>query len=285
MNTNHSSPRAAFTLVELLVIIGMVALGALMLVPALARTKPNSPAIQCLNNLEQLQRALAMYAADNSGKQAENLGGFTYDTNAWCTGVLDWGSGYGGLPGEVLPPNINTDYLLKSALGPYTGSRASVYKCPEDKVPSAVGPRVRSYSMNCFVGCTDYASLLWFPPGYRVFLKDSDFTKPGPAMTWVFIDEHPDGINDSMIAMNMPPYTFWPTYTVWDDMPASYHNGACGFSFADGHAEIHKWLDPQSLAPVQRIDGWMAGIPGVNGYGTTSIHDNAWMAARATAPK
>src|ERR1039458_10161847 len=69
--------------------------------------------------------------------------------------------------------------------------------------------------------------------------------------------------------------------------PASYHNNACGFGFADGHAEIHKWRDSQTLAPIQgpgRQNPW-AGIAGVNGTGTTSVHDNAWMAARTTAPK
>jgi prepilin-type processing-associated H-X9-DG protein len=189
------------------------------------------------------------------------------------------------MTGEAAPPNINTNYLINALLGPYTAKNTGIYKCPADRIASDVGPRVRSMSMNSFVGCTDYASLSWFPAGYRVFLKESDFLVPGPSMTWVFMDEHPDGINDAMLALNMAPAAFWPTYTDWQDMPASYHNGACGISYADGHAEIKKWLDSQSVAPVQRIDGWMAGVPGVNGYGTTSKRDNAWLSARSSAPK
>ena len=143
----------AFTLVELLVVIVMVGLGAAMLAPALARTRTNSPTFQCLNNLQQLQRASAMYAADNNGNLAPNLGSFNYSFNAWCTGVLDWNQGYGaGSLGESVAPNLNTNYLVKSLLGPYVARNPAYYKCPADKVPSVVGPRVRSYSMNGFVG-------------------------------------------------------------------------------------------------------------------------------------
>jgi len=276
----------AFTLVELLVLIGMVALGALMLAPALARTAVRNPALQCMNNLQQLQRAFAMYAADNNGDIAPNLYPFTYSFNAWCTGVLDWNIGYAaGSLGESVPPNLNSNYLRNALLGPYSGRNTGIYKCPADKAPSAIGPRVRSYSMNWFVGFTGYASLSWFPTGYRVFLKESDLSVPGPSKTWLLVDEHPDSINDTMIELNMPPATVWPSATRWEDLPASYHNGACGLSFADGHVETKKWLDLQTQAPVQKISGWTAGVPGVNGYGTVSIHDNAWMVARTTAPQ
>jgi prepilin-type processing-associated H-X9-DG protein len=255
----------------------------MMLVPALARTAVRNPALQCMNNLQQLQRASAMYAADNSGKLAANLGSFTYSYNAWCTGVLDWNSGVGaGSLGETVSSNLNTNYLLKSELGPYTGSRASVYKCPADKVPSAIGPRVRSYSMNGFAGGTAEQTIYGYT-AYRAFLKDSDFTTPGAAKTFVFIDEHPDSINDCLFALKMAAATLWPSYTTWDDLPASSHNGACALSFADGHVEVKKWQDPQTLVPIQKTNP--AGVPGVNGYGATSFHDNAWMAARTTAPK
>ena len=286
---NRPSPRASlrgFTLIELLVVIAIIAILAALLLPALAKAKSKAEGIMCLNNSKQLTLAFYAYSSDN-GSFPANLGGFTYDTNTWCTGVLDWQSGYGGLPGETLPPNVNTNYLRNALLGPYVAKNTGIYKCPADRLPSAVGPRVRSISMNCFVGCYNYQApnMSWFPTGYRVYLKEADLTRPGPSQTWVFVDEHPDSINDAMIGMNMAAASAWPTYTKWQDMPASYHNGACGFGFADGHAEIKKWIDAQSRAPVQQIAGWMAGIPGVNGYNTTSIHDSAWLAARTTARK
>ena len=279
-------PFRAFTLIELLVVIAIIAILAALLLPALAKAKSKAEGIYCINNLKQLTLAFFQYNTDN-GSLPSNRAGFNYDINSWCTGVLDWQFGYGGMAGETQPPNVNTNYLRNALLGPYTAKNTGIYKCPADRISSALGPRVRSYSMNCFIGCPpdDVAKAGWYPKDYKDYLKDSDFNVPGPSMLWVFVDEHPDSINDAMIGMNMAPAASWPQATTWQDMPASYHNGACGFGFADGHAEIKKWHDSQSLAPIQKISGWIAGVPGVNGYNTTSVHDNAWLAARTSAPK
>ena len=75
-------------------------------------------------------------------------------------------------------------------------------------------------------------------------MKTSDITSPQPANVWVLVDENPDSINDAAFAVDMNDK--YPN-TVWQDTPANYHCGACGFAFADGHSEIHKWKDPQTL--------------------------------------
>lgn len=268
---------AGFTLIELLVVIAIIAILAAMLLPALSKAKTKAEGIGCLNNLKQLQLAHAMYAGDFSGKLVLNAGGFLVTTSSWVTGWLDWGAGQ---PSGV---NTNPTYLIDGALGPYTARSLGIYKCPADKIPGNTGPRNRSISMNGFVG--DYYQTMWNTYGltsYRLFLKESEFNRPGAAMTWVFIDEHPDSINDGLFGTRMPAVNAWPAgNNSWDDVPASYHNSACGLSFADGHAEIHKWLDPQSKPLIRKAPP--AQSPGA-GTGTTSPRDHPWLQARTSAP-
>jgi prepilin-type N-terminal cleavage/methylation domain-containing protein/prepilin-type processing-associated H-X9-DG protein len=287
--TRARAVRRAFTLIELLVVIAIIAILAAMLLPALNKAKSKAEGISCLNNEKQLALAWNMYSTDN-GRLINNPGGLVAtrpdpgNPTNWVYGWLSWTTGS--------PDNANTnmDMLFVSLFGPYTAKTPGVYKCPADKTPSAIGPRNRSISMNGFVGGTDEG-----PNGaygyadYRMFLKESDMVRPGPAMTWVFLDEHPDGINDGLFGMHMPAAASWPSVAAWDDVPASYHNGACGFSFADGHAEVHKWADAASKPTIRGGPGSSVntgGGPGLGaGYTYTSLHDSAWMVARTSAPK
>jgi len=131
--------------------------------------------------------------------------------------------------------------------------------------------------MNGFVG-GDAEWTVYGLTSYLVYTKDADLTRPGPALTWVFLDEHPDSINDCLFGLHMPAATLWPRAATWDDMPASYHNGACGFSFADGHGEIHKWRDANTKPPILQKSG-------ASSTGLTSANDSPWIVARTSAPK
>jgi prepilin-type N-terminal cleavage/methylation domain-containing protein/prepilin-type processing-associated H-X9-DG protein len=266
---------AAFTLIELLVVIAIIAILAALLLPALAKAKSKAEGIYCLNNLKQQAVAFNVYNTEYA-RFAGNPGSYVYNVTNWCNGILDWNQGVGGMPGETVVPNLNTNYLKNAALGPYNAKNVGVYKCAADRIPSAVGPRVRSISMNGFVGGTAEWTV-YNLTGYRVFLKDSDLIRPGPATTWVFVDEHPDSINDWLFGLHMPPANLWPQAASWDDMPASYHNGACGFSFADGHCEIHKWMDVNSKPPILKKNP-------ASSSGLTSQRDSPWIVSRTSAP-
>ena len=102
--------------------------------------------------------------------------------------------------------------------------------------------------MDAWFNSTDVES---FGSGFRVYKNMSDLIDPGPSRTWVFLDEREDSINDGELVVGMDGYPDRPQQWKIVDYPASYHGGAAGLSFADGHSEIKKWKDPRTM-PVLR---------------------------------
>ena len=259
--------RAAFTLIELLVVIAIIAILAAMLLPALAKAKIKAQGISCINNLKQLQLAVVMYTGDNQEKFPENPGAGT-SLNAWVAGSMTWDNSI-----QPNPQNTNTSLLTAGEIGPYVAKSTGVFKCPADVFPGALGPRVRSVSMNGFVG--DVNNIANYIAGqtthnWQRIMRTGDLAL-GAANTWVLLDECPDSINDGLFSVRMQP----DATAKWTDVPASTHNGAGGFSFADGHAEIKKWLNENSKAPVVR----QSPCPDNELY---SPNDMAWMQEHTT---
>lgn len=248
--------RGGFTLIELLVVIAIIAILAALLLPSLAKAKTKAEGIGCLNNTKQLLMAWYMYQEDYNGVLVLNSPGSQTTLIRWVNGWLDWN---GGIP---LGANTNRALLTEGLLGPYTAKTLGVYKCPADKIPSTAGPRVRSVSMNTYLARQDdtgnYVALS--PSG--TYKKITDLKNP--TMIWVFLDEHPDSINDALFSTLAAADTF-------NDLPASYHNGACGLAFADGHSEIHKWVEPVTKQPIKQ-QPW----PG----GAYAPRDVRWLLAR-----
>jgi len=241
--------QTGFTLIELLVVIAIIAILAAMLLPALNKAKIKAVAIQCMGNSKQLGLAWVMYAGDNKESLPINADGSgSYNgIPSWVSGWMDWTTG----TVNTNLANLVTDGT--SLLGSYLSRNYKVFACPAANYVSsserAIGwdHRVRSVAMNGSVGDGSkyFSSLGW--ANVHVVKKSTDFHTPGPSDVWVFLDEHPDSLDDCIF------YT--PNYSAGIssllEIPGCQHAGACGITFADGHSEIHKWKGKFSNQPVK----------------------------------
>jgi prepilin-type N-terminal cleavage/methylation domain-containing protein/prepilin-type processing-associated H-X9-DG protein len=224
--------RAAFTLIELLTVIAIIGILAALLLPALSTAKAKSQQAGCLNNLNQLALSWQMYTADNDGKLAQNLpknagNYFGGDSNTWVLGDM-----------KSRADSTNLIYIRQGKLFPYANQTA-LYRCAAD--PSLTGgiPRVRSYSMNGWLGSRTME--IWGQgEGFRTFIRDSEITLAGPARLWVILDEHETSIDDDWFYVTMNDSQPFQSY------PAARHGRGYGLNFADGHVEAYHLRDPNS---------------------------------------
>ena len=242
LGLKFESSEAAFTLTELSVVLACVAVLVVLVLPTLGASKTQSASVGCLYNLRHLQTGCAMYSTDNNDYLMPNspLGNYP---NGWVcpAGAENW---------ATAPANIDPTYYTnsKSLMWPYLNNNLSVFRCPGDVVPSANGTRIRSYSMSGSVlgGLQgNLTPLIGYNAGWRVYIKGGDVTSPSPANLFVFADESPASLNDGYLQMGLNSPAF-------PDIPACYVEGGCGFSFADGHGEIHRWQSPSLLIPVRQ---------------------------------
>lgn len=256
MKTAPSSPeslrcltRYAFTLLELLVVIALIGILAALLLPALNKAKSRALGIGCLNNARQLGLAWILYSDDYQGRLPYNLGGDASRSTVAAKSDLNWVNNI--MTWELDSDNTNTATITQASLAPYVNRSVAIYRCPADRVLSHIqrqagwSARIRSYSMNAMVGDAGDLSRQGFNqnnPGYVQFFKITSI--PRPSSIFVFLDEHPDSINDGYFLNRA-------AYREWIDLPASYHDGAAAFSFADGHSRLQKWNDESTLAPAR----------------------------------
>jgi len=243
------SERGGFTLIELLVCIGIIAILAAMLLPVLGSARDRGMAAACMNNHRQLTLACIMYADDSSDTMPYNLGEAEIRTTQAEQRFLNWSSSV--MTWELDSDNTNVALVTMGGIGPYTGNSAAIYRCPADRVVSDIqakagwSSRVRTISMNAMVGDAGEFSQTGANrnnPNYKQFFRLSQI--PRPAAIFVFIEEHPDSINDGYFLNKHRTGQ-------WLDLPASFHKGSANLTFADGHVELHKWLSSSTRPPAR----------------------------------
>ena len=185
-----------------------------------------------------------MYTGDNDGRYAKNIGIYPASIGSWIQGDMSDNPAYG----QVTPgvhDSTNQLCIITGTFWPYNNSLA-VYHCPSDLTLVGGIPKVRSVSMNAWIGSLNAQNGGYYgTPGsekYLAYLKDSDVR--ASALTWYLIDEHELTINDGFFLVDMTskrPFT---------DFPATRHNRGYGLSFCDGHSEIYKLIDGRSKWPI-----------------------------------
>lgn len=258
MKSQSSTKSTAFTLIELLVVIAIIAILAAMLLPALAKAKQKAQQISCMNDGKQMMLAVHMYSLDTRDLYPPN------EDDSGAPAGHSWVKGNAGAPSGA--EQWNTDILrdpTTSLLAIYVGKNIGVFKCPADNRSGMFAGRsvqaARTFSMNQAVGtsCPGFAnggghsgaptvpvSGPWLDGShsssggrtYQTFGKSTDFRSVGPSQIWVFLDEDAYSLNDGGFGFNMAT-------SEWIDFPGTYHNFGCGFGFADGHSEVHRWKD------------------------------------------
>jgi prepilin-type N-terminal cleavage/methylation domain-containing protein/prepilin-type processing-associated H-X9-DG protein len=272
MKFNSQAKSRAFTLIELLVVIAIIAILAAMLLPVLGKAKMKAHQISCVNNGKQMMVAVHLYCLDTRELYPPN------EDDSGAPAGHSWVAGNAGAPSgaQQFDPDLIRD-PLRSLLAPYVGSSIGIFKCPADKrsglyngtSPANFGKRVdaaRTFSMNQAVGtsCPGFTAGgghsgaptapvngPWLDNShghradkpFKTFGKSTSYGPASPSKIWVFLDEDQVSLNDGGFGFGM-------VTPEWIDFPGMYHNKGCGFAFADGHSEVHRWKSATTAVPT-----------------------------------
>jgi prepilin-type N-terminal cleavage/methylation domain-containing protein/prepilin-type processing-associated H-X9-DG protein len=275
----------AFTLLELLVVVAIVAILASLLLPLLAGARSRARTAFCLNNKRQLGLACHLYAVDNDGRFASNSGEAGEEwfppspaavAHSWVIGFMFWNTDR-----QDTTNHFFLSHPQYSLFAPHLAGNHRVYKCPEDQFLSPQQKergwkeRTRSVSMSYWVGDggLDEQEKSHTAMYTKVFLRQDDFVGLPPSQVWILMDEHPDALQGTSFYVSP-----WEDvlFARWTGLPATFHSGGATLVFADGHTEAHRWKTSAMRLPVryQPLN--------VDMLVKSTIPDYRWLADRST---
>jgi prepilin-type processing-associated H-X9-DG protein len=239
----------------------------------LTRAKLKAQGIECMSNIKQLTLAWMMYPDDNNGTLVPNKNAINY---------AGWVNGYENFVANNTD-NTNLLVLANALIGSYCYKQTKIYHCPADIYTCTEWGqemlRVRSMSLSGFLEGDAYKGQKSSPQGsfyyptWRAYTRLSDMVQPVPADLLVFVDEHPDSINDGWMLINVT------NPNGWEDLPASYHGNTGGMSFADGHAVMHKWRESSTAQPILKKQR-----NGPGAFPAPASKDLQWLFQHVSAP-
>jgi len=267
-----AGPRRAFTLIELLVVIAIIAILAALLLPALSRAKLKATGAACLSNQKQLALAWVMYTNDN----AERLVNFLETVNA--RGETPWR--YDPPPKlPVIPAGTSQEDRIKlyieegyrqGALFTYAPN-PGILHCPGDRRMSLKAGQGYTYSSISPIGTLNGET--------PVFYKTTQINRPSEKFCWVEENDPRGDSIGSWIMNQTGTEANGFAGSTWIDSPAAFHGMSSSFDWADGHASMHKWVNPATIAYAKSLDQGKYGMS----PSAAAVKDDAPWAARGYA--
>ena len=242
--------RRAFTLIELLVVIAIIAILAALLLPVLAKGRQKAYGAACLSNQKQLGMAWAMYADDNADRVVDFSTSVIGASWRICAAFVTTPPPADLTGADLQRWKIQMGYKMPTPTveGPLFNyaSNPDIMHCPGD--PRRNLPYGSGYAWDSYAGVGGFDSQMEIQ-FQNIIVKRTQVQHVSGRVLWVEGGDMRGENMGSWVMSNAGTPSLDYSDAKFIDSPAASHGGnTAGFSFVDGHAELHRWLDGTTIA-------------------------------------